>query len=287
MKKSRLIRILRTFSKKEIRDLRKWVLSPIHNQRDDVRNLLEFLIENDHLFVDDCLEKEVVFFKIFHNETYDDGRMRQVMHFLIKTVEDFLTYQELHEDGVRAKIALARVYRKRKLDKSFHRSVKITKTLKETQKCRDEHFLYNEYLLQKEEYTYLEGQKRIIPMNLQEMSDTLDISYLASKLRQSCLMLAHQRVYKTEYAIGLIHEVLEYVEKNNFLKIPAIAVYYYVYLALTNPIEEHHFKNLKETIFEYGHLFSHSEARDIYLMAINYCIGRMNAGENSYVLESF
>ncbi|MCP3932594.1 MAG: hypothetical protein GY705_26285, partial [Bacteroidetes bacterium] len=94
-------------------------------------------------------------------------------------------------------------------------------------------------------------------------------------------------VYKTEYAIGLIHEVLEYVEKNNFLRFPAIAIYYYGYLALTNPIEEHYFKNLKETIFEYGHLFSHSEVRDIYLMAINYCIGRMNAGEKSYIRETF
>ena len=59
-------------------------------------------------------------------------------------------------------------------------------------------------------------------MFLQEISDTLDVTYLADKLRQSCLIHAHQTVYQTDYDIGMLDEVLKYVEQKHFLEIPAI-----------------------------------------------------------------
>ena len=287
MQNSHLITILRTFSKKDFRDLRKWLSSPMHNQREDVIGMFEYLTANGRIDNEKQLRKEKVFQKIFPKEPYDDSKIRQTMHFLFKSVEEFLIYQELREDQVRSKMALASVYRKRKLDKAFQKTIKGVKELQEKVVFRNEHFLRNEYLLQQEQYTYLENQKRNISMNLQEVSDSLDTTYFADKLRQSCLMLAHQKVYKAEYQIGLLKEVLEYVEKRSFLEIPAISIYYYGYRALTSEDNEHFFKSLREAIDQHGHLFPKSEIRDIYLMAINYCIGRANSGGETYIREAF
>lgn len=287
MENSHLIVVLRTFSKKEARDLRKWLNSPAHNQREDVIQLFEYLMAGTHLEEEKFLQKERVFSKLFPDEPYDDAKLRQSMHFLLKSVEEFLIYQELHEDEVRSRMALSSVYRKRKLDKAFQKAIKSVETLQENAPYRDEQYLRNEYLLQLEKYTFQEGKKRTVKMNLQEMSDALDLTFLADKLRQSCLMLAHQAVYKAQYNIGFLEEVLQFVERGDFLKHPAIAIYYYGYKSISDKSGQEYFHHLRQEIQKHKDSFPHSELRDIYLMAINYCVAQINAGHADMRKELF
>ena len=65
MKNSQLVEIARTLSKKEVREIKKWLASPAHNHRDDVVQLFDYLLQGQHLEVDKFLEKTRVFKKIF------------------------------------------------------------------------------------------------------------------------------------------------------------------------------------------------------------------------------
>jgi inhibitor of KinA sporulation pathway (predicted exonuclease) len=287
MTDSHLAAILRTLSKKEERELRKWLRSPVHNQREDVVQLFEYLMAGAHLQEEKFLKKERVFAKLFSDEPYEDAKIRQVMHFLLRCVEEFLIYQEQQSDEVRARMALASVFRQRKLDRAFQKTVKSVEGLQEKAPFRNEQFLRNEYLLQIERYLFFEGKKRTAEMNLQEVSDALDTTYIADKLRQSCLMLAHQAVYKAKYNVGFLNEVLDFVEKGDFLRHPAIAIYYYGYKAISDKSGQEHFRNLRQEIQKHKDFFPHSELRDIYLMAINYCVARINAGDENMRAELF
>lgn len=289
MENSNLIVILRTFSAAESRKFRKWLLSPFHNQREDIVQLYDYLTGGERLMQEKYLQKERVFAKIFPGETHDDARLRQVTHFLLKAVEDFLTFEESQEDEVRRRLDLARVFRRRQLDKLYLKATKHAAELLEHTPYRNAYFLRNEYLLQREHYAFLsEKQKqRAMPLNLTEMSEALDRSFVADKLRQACLMLAHQTVYKAEYDMRLLQEVLQYVEQKQWLDEPAIGIYYYGYKSITERDHPTHFERLKQLILDRGHLFPSSEARDMYLMAINYCIGRMNAGAEAFIREAF
>lgn len=286
MKKSQLLHILKTFSPKEIREMRKWLHSPAHNQRQDVIQLFEYFFEDNHINKEDFLDKATVFSWIFSKQTYDDAKMRQTMFFLLKTTEDFLVNQKLSKDEINKKIILASVYRNRKLDKLFHKCIKQTEQLQENSSVQSEQFYINEYFLEKEKYEYF-GKISRLPKNLQQVSDSLDVSFLVGKLRQVCLMLSHQSVYQKEYDIGLLDKVLPIIESKDFIKIPAIAIFYFIYKTLIDKEDEEHFFNLKEQIKTNGHLFPLGEIRDIYLMAINYCIRRMNAGTPSFIREAF
>jgi len=287
MENSRLVRILKTFTKKEVRDLRKWLHSPAHNQRVDVLHLFEYLIEKNRISKEKYLAKEKVFPMIYPTETFDDALMRQVMHFLLKSTEEFLIYQELVKDQVRAKIILAEVFRQRQLTKSFQKTIHNAKQLQENYAYRNHRYFQNEYLLQFEEYNYLGGLKRTVPLNLQKVSNSNDMAYLASKLQISSIMLSHQAVFKADYEMGLLDDVLKYIEQKHLLNIPAIAIYYYSYKANAEREEESHFFNLKKEIEVNGKLFPVSEIRDIFLLTINYCIDRMNAGVKSFIREAF
>ncbi|MDX1666194.1 MAG: hypothetical protein R3350_03145 [Saprospiraceae bacterium] len=287
MKNSHLAAVLRTLSKREVREIRKWLQSPAHNQREDVVDLFEYLCGGSRLENDKYLDKEWVFRKIFPGEEYDDAKIRQSMHFLLKAIEEFLTIQELCEDDVRAKIALAGVFRKRKLDRAFKKTMRSVSNMQRKHPYRNPRFLQNNYLMERERYGFLEHKKRTVQMNLQEVSDALDTAFIADKLRQSCLMRSHQLVYKTEYETGLLTQVLNRIENGQYLDIPAIAIYYYTYKTLANKENPHFFERLKEQIRAHESRFPLSEMRDIYLMAINYCIGRMNAGRDEFIREAF
>lgn len=287
MHNSHLVVVLRTFSKKEWRDLQKWLESPIHNQREDVITFMKYLSTNGHLDSEKHLKKEKIYAKLFPGEAFDDAKLRQTIHFLLKALEEFLIYQKMQEDVTQSQLTLASIYRQRKLDKAFKKSVRIIEELQERLPYRNQQYLRSEYLLQQEKYLFLESKERTVKMNLQEVSDTLDISFLADKLRQSCLMLAHQAVYKAMYSIGLIEEVLHYIEFHNLTEHPAIGIYYYLYQTMADPDTPQHFEALEKQIFEYGAVFPPEEIKDIYLGAINYCIIKLNVGQDSYFRKAF
>ncbi len=288
MKKGRLVEILRTCIKKELKSLSKWLRSPAHNQREDVVKLFTFLIEEDRLWKDDSLAKSVAFPSIYPNEVYDDAKMRQTIFFFMKALEDFLIYQEVQQNEVQAQMTLSKVYRKRRLNKQFEKNMRLVQNLQNKQVQRNRDYHRNEFYRLQEEYDFVVSQERTVDMNLQEVSDTLDIAYLADKLRHSCHMLAHQAVYKVNYNLNLMQEIFAHIESNpKILDIPAIAIYYYGYMTVTDKENETHFHNLKMQIFENGHLFPQRELMALYIIALNYCIGRANVGVEHFVRELF
>ncbi|MBK8562735.1 MAG: hypothetical protein IPN76_05170 [Saprospiraceae bacterium] len=288
MEKSHLIHILRVLDKKEVKELRKWVNSPAHNLRRDVIDLFEYLVVGQHLYAEKHLEKERVFQAIYPNKTFNDAEMRQVMHFLLKAVENFLVYNELLKDEVRTQTMLAKVYRKRQLAKQFQKAIETGREIQESQPYRNHQYFENEYFLQFEQFNYLSSLGRTVPLNLQEVSDSNDISFIINKLQVGCIMLSHQKVFKTNYDNGLLNQALEYVEQNEMLlEYPPIAIYYFVYKASVNSDVEDYFEKLKGRIATHGDLFPIHEIRSIYLFAINYCIGKMNRGESKFIREAF
>jgi len=286
MKKSQLVHILKTFSAKDIRDMRKWLHSPAHNQRQDVIQLFNYFFEDNHLEKEAYLEKPTIFSWIFPKETYNDAKMRQVIFFLLKAIEEFLIYQEVCTDEVNMKIILARVFRQRKLDKLFQKNIKHSEKLLESIDFENIKYLRHNYLIQSEKSTFLSQINRL-DKNLQNVSNALDISFLSEKLRESCLMLSHQSVYKKELNYGLLDSLLPNVEQEEYLKHPIIATYFYVYKTIIGDENESYFHLLKEKISQYESQFSFMEFRDILLMTINYCIRKMNSGIQSFIREAF
>ncbi|HFA49501.1 MAG TPA: hypothetical protein ENJ95_10855 [Bacteroidetes bacterium] len=287
MQKSKLYFLLKTFDKKEIRDFRKFIASPFFNQRQDVCGLFEILLP--------CLKepgevpgKEVLFQKLYGAAVpFDDHKVRMAMSFLLKLAERFLVQQNFFADDVAVKTRLAEVYRSRNLPKHFERTLRGAQQAHKKYPFRNAAFFGHQYRLELEEYRFNAGRKRLAEHNLQAVTDNLDLTFFAQKLRQSCLLLSHQAVYKTDYDFGMLDEVLRHVEGKGLLAHPAIGLYYYCYRALVQPEELAYFQELKKRLVSEGHLFPKNEIADLYLLAINFCIKRYNEDDRSYLEDEF
>ena len=285
MLKSRLIQVLRTFTKKEFREFNKWVNSPFHNQRADVIALYNYLITANNLFEDGLLDKALIFNRIYPLEDFDDSKMRQVMHFLFKAVEEFLFFQKASEEEIKKKLSLLRIYKERNLEKSFYKIQKdIEGSLKKKLEPKEDD-LFTKYQFKKEVVEFNSKIKRSQELNLQELSDAYDEAFIVEKLKHACLALAHKRVFNINYEIGLLSEVIEFTEKKNLLDNSRIGIHFYLYKILNeNKIED--FYVLKDYLEEVD-AFPKIEIREAYINAINFCASQINSGNKNFIKEAF
>jgi len=157
----------------------------------------------------------------------------------------------------------------------------------EKQPFRNTNFHYHNYLLASEEYQFRHQKTRTQESNLEELSNELATFFASDTLRRSAAALSHQLFSKKEYQIKMLPEVLQHLEQSDYEKIPAVALYFYCYKALTEPENESYFARLKQLIKKYLTNFPKNEMRDIYRHALNYCIFKMNQGSELFLREGF
>ncbi|MEM1323526.1 MAG: hypothetical protein AAGG75_24890 [Bacteroidota bacterium] len=286
MENNRLIKVLKALSKSEMRLLGKFVRSPIHNRHKDVTRLFEYI---KSAFEDNkkTLNREIVFAHLFPDEAFEMQRVHYVGSYLLRVVEEFLAWQEWQQDTIEKDMYRLRAYRNHKLDRLLVKDIEQSLHRQQKQSLRNSHYHDQQYKLQYAKYNYSRTLGRNREFNLQELSDTLDISFIAKKLKNACILLSHQAVAKHEYDQGLLDEVLQFVEERDLLEIPAVAMHYYSYKALVNVEDEDSFMQLKSLLQRYDQSFTTGELRDLYIVAINYCIRSINTGRKYFLSELF
>jgi hypothetical protein len=282
MEKSKLIEILFTCDTREKRLFRQWLLSPVHNLRTDVVQLYDYISEAKDL------RKELVWQYLEPNTPFDDARMRQVMYFLAKQLDDFLTWQEIQADTSLLELSRLRVYRRRKLARHFQGTLEQVHKALDESSLRNGRYLRDLSMVELETYNFKSALKTEKHLNLQETSNALDLTYVAEKLRITCLMLSHQAVNReAQYHLGPIEELLKYIETHDLLEVPAVAAYYYCYYASVNKQNELQFAELQRVITLQHNCFPPTELRELYLFALNFCIYWINTGSKEYFKRAF
>lgn len=282
MRKSILNEIIASLDKKEIRDINKFLQSPFHNQREDVRSLFAFLIKQ---IQHDDIDKEKAWQAIFPGQPYNDAHMRQIIYFLLKTIEEFLVFAHLRNDPVNFQLILCKIFQKRLLDKAYRQARRLGEEYLEKQPLRNSYYLRNLYYLELEEYEYLMGITQNAPVNLQETADALNKWFIAEKLKISTAMTAHRRVYqKAHYRFDLLEESLRHVSNNpTLLQTEAIAPYYNAWQALSQPEGEPFFDDFERIVLEEGETqFPPDELRSLYQAGLNFCVAKVNKGFSEY-----
>ncbi|MEM1320228.1 MAG: hypothetical protein AAGG75_08225 [Bacteroidota bacterium] len=283
MKKSRLITVFYTLSGKELRELSKWVRSPFINQQESIVHLFDYLTEcRQQLQL--VPSKAQAFGKVFPDQAYQDVKLRLLMSDLLKIIERYLVHADYFQDPIKVKLRLATLYRQRQLDSQFERTSRDIRRLQERSQLRDANYYYDSYREQLEQFQFVSSTQPTGELQFQQMSKTLDIAFLAFKLRQSCLQLSQQTVYKSGMDSSFPSDLLHYIEQR-YLEEPVIRIYYHCYRSLTLPEEEGDFRQFRRLLQEDDSIFTDIELRDLYLLAINFCIRRVNNEEHHYYNE--
>ena len=205
------------------------------------------------------------------------------MNRLMGLLENFLVQESLQREEFTFKLQLVRIYRQYNLPKHLRLALEQLRKIHEKYPGKNAEFHQHAYELTYESYLYQHDLGRAALQHPQEVSNNLDLSYLCRKLRQTCYMVSRKAVFNKDYDFGMLPVAIRYIEQQDLLRVPAIAIYYYIYKSFQEGADEQYFTELRGLINRYAALFPPREIYDIYLLAINYCIRKLNEGNEAYL----
>ena len=289
---SPLLDIFKHLTKQDRRALQDYLNSPFHNKRKEVILLFNYIDKNGDTPLN--LKKETVFKHIFPEApAYDDKAMRYSMSFLLKCIEEYLIYNELKNNDLENGIRLNKALRLRGADKAYEKALKENFHLLAAQPHRSTDFHLQSFQLLTEEYQYRHQKQRSGELRLQAISDSLTDAYATELLKQACVMHSHKSVAPTTYEQVFLETIVKKIESGAYKCPPSVFAYFQAYKALTDttqladlPAGIGRFSTFKETIISNSALFPLNEIRDLYLLAINFCIKKLNSGERIFEIEA-
>jgi tetratricopeptide (TPR) repeat protein len=136
-----------------------------------------------------------------------------------------------------------------------------------------------------EEYELLTVQNPTDSASFQEMVQHADASYLSNRLRLICMAYAQRQVYKTSLDALDLPEIVALAERPEWEGTPAVSLYLACYRMLRQPDQVAWFHTFTRMLKDVQPVFEDNEMRGLYLQAINYCIRRLNNGEDHFFQE--
>ena len=290
MHDSRLVELLKTLSPAETKELGRWIRSPFANQREEVVRLFDHLADKLCSAREGNLKKETVYKKLFPGEAFDEKRMAYTMSRLNLAAQSWLSFAEQQNGSEAAfRLQLAKALRKRGLEQQSERELKLAEAALQAQPHRNVAYHQLSHELHLERYESSASRQRTAASSFQEWSDEESIVFAAKKLNQACTALMHKAVSETNLRIDFLEEVLAFVERRQLMALPAVGIYYLSYKAMTEEDSKHWFGQLREAMRRHFHQYPKTEMRDIYLLAVNYCIRQINTrrqgDEQTYFLR--
>jgi len=281
MEKSILWTSLKVLSNLDRKHFQQWLASPFFCRKESVMRL--------YIYLRECMEQRIIPCTedaMSSCESDDIQTLRLLMSELQGQLESFMAYHKDMDEHYY--IRLAGAWRRKGLEKQFGRALEQATRSLDKQPLRHRGYYESMAEISFERYQFLSSGQRTEDLNLQELLDTTETAFILGKLRQSCFALSHQAVYKIQYDFGLLDAVLNQIRVNPALSAnPAVSLYYHCYLFLTAPETEQHFDSFRSLLLLHRELLPSDEQRDLYLLAINYCIRKINQQKSNYFIQAF
>ncbi len=226
--------------------------------------------------------------EIYPEKNFDDVRFRKLRSDLLKLIEGFLAQQIFEDNPMHQATYLIEAIGKNKMTKLNESSIRSARRLATSHIHKPSDYYYFQYKIER---NYFNLSKQELRKGTNEfvidVGNNLDRFYLAEKLKYYCFILNSEQFFSHEYKHLFIDEIISHIEKHNYDHVPPVAVYYQIYLMLTDSNDENHYFKLKELLNNYGEVFPSDDAQIIYEHALNYCIRKINKGNLSFYEETF
>lgn len=283
---STLYQLFSSLTPNEVKELDKAIHSPFFNYREEEILLYNYLLKAKK-GNPEAITAENACKHVFPGRQTDLAKLRHVMTYLTRIINRYLAIAEMEETTEQQQLLLLRSLRKRGLAKHFTAGYNQADTYYETEAALSPELYYYKLQLHTEYYIQSITNRRVQNTDVQQLSTDLDLFYAVQKLKHVCNLLSYKNVFKLQHTDNLIQEALTLISKEHLRQDPLVALLYQNYLCLSEPDNETYFAELKKLLLTRSQRIDRKELRDIFTLAINYCIKRLNTGGQKYYQEVF
>lgn len=277
MRQSDLLQLIEKFDLKTRREARKWLASPVHNAREDVLALYLFVCQNLNKSPEKLNKKEA-FAHCYAEKPYQEAQVNHLMSWLLEALRDYLGWLEWQKDAAHVRLMRSRAMRKLGLDTAFEKEWSHARSMLEHEPYRDEQYHTMSHLLQRERYEHASLQRRADVPPLDLMAWHAATAYRLNQLRFECSAAVARTMRNNAQNFDL---------QNDVSNLEAIELYENLLLALKDSNASAAFFAAKKQLESHWHLFRGNERRDLYLLALNFCIRKINSGQREFMRDAF
>jgi hypothetical protein len=286
MIKSRLIRLHSTLTKKELRQFKLWIHSPIHNQHQDSIKLFDF-IHSRHTFSTVTLQKKRAHKFIFPNKTYKEERLRYLMNSCFTLLKNFVGYKQAVSDNFEYKKNIIESLKERNLSDLAGTELDKLNTKVSHKAPQNATNSLQLFELERNLFELRGTQNRSIQTNLPKMFSHLTDFYTLSMLKYACVAGSHSNITQQNYTIPLLDGILNEAVQSQH---PIVLLYYNLYQTLNKSEQntDSYFEQASIFFLEHYKELLPEEQNEILLLLINYCIKkRLSIDADSFIKKGF
>ncbi|MCC6866793.1 MAG: hypothetical protein IT280_11620 [Ignavibacteria bacterium] len=291
MNNLKLINILRTFSKNEMKEFEKFISSPFFNRG---RNYIPFFnqLKKFHpKFDDEKMTPEYIYSKIYPGKKYNKQIIWNMSSSMLAMCEDFLMYVSLGRDKFGRERQVAEEFLERRLS-SYYK-----KKLNEMESALDSLGIGSAYFRQKAEleegrmaYHFIEDTQKFLPELVEKKGNYIilhfmrEISDIIGSMRTSKSMYnkPYEELMPYKFITNLkLDKIVEYAYKTKFKYAAVLDIYHETIMLSLEYNNKEHFFRLMELFEQNHHLFTKEEKHLVAAELTNYCVQKVNEGDAS------
>lgn len=297
MNKSRLITILKTFSKDEIKDFRKFIDSPYFNK--EGKYVLRFYDELKKYYPDfesNKLEKINLFKSLYPDKNYNDSVVRKLSSSLLKLSEEYLNYIYFIKSGYSKDLMNLRMLRERRLTNQFElKSGELDEILSEHRENIDLDFFRNRFKLEIEKINYFMDSNSFVKQQQQSLQNIQ--TFIVYDALISILDIAYNiLIGLSSMYSGKANVALQFIENLNLEKIsellknktpdiyPVFELFYLRYQSILN-FDDKIYRKYKKIVIKNLKSYNRENQFTLLVSLQNYCITKFVKGYKEFVGE--
>ena len=267
-----LLNLLETLSEEENKRWSDFLQSPYFNKRVD-------LVKLGLAYARGFTVKEQLYDFVYPSRAFSDNHWRLLKSDFLQLLELFLSiHQSPFLEEASRQLGLQAQLRARHQEQRYAASQRRINRQKKDwpDGCWQAQL---DYQIGWEEIQHKMSQRSMRIVDFNDLSLLLDRSYLLESLRLACHGLATQAVEPGALQLGILPQLLADAQLDQKLKEdPVLELYYACFQMLSLQQGASAFLLFQSALPQVKRL-SKSEARDLILLGINYCIRQVNAGD--------
>ncbi|MCB0723711.1 MAG: hypothetical protein KDC73_03345 [Ignavibacteriae bacterium] len=293
MKNSNLIKVLKSLSNDEFKGFGRFVDSPFHNRRTEVKRFFDLLKKYYPEFNEHSIKDEKIYSKLYPGKKYDDRVIRRLSSFLMRVVEDYLSYIRYSKDEYNVRKSLLEELGERGLAGLYNKTLTDMETkYNEFIPPSEKYFLRKYYIVEDKLNNFLYKVRDAgLVKDMEDHSLFLIELLLVFIFQAKYNLFLYEVEFRADFSSSVFNKLFEQIDFPDLIKYlkqrdkefyPYISIYYYELMSLLEPDNEENTSNFMNLLEKNGSRFSWVEMRNFYYIFVSICTLKIEMGKQEY-----
>lgn len=293
MHNNSLIKLLRTFTPKEISDFKDFLISPYFNKKNSVVKLYDVLRRSYPQFPENEISKKNIHESLFPGKSYNDTNLRVLVHNLNELAKKFLAYRSFESSKIEFDFKMfTGLMGKQQFSYLEKMLDKLNSELEKESLIADEYNFHKfrleyENIFSLHEYHIGVFEKFLHKADFEKAFYYLSSYYYIKSMRLYINVLNLQLIYNKKFETAHFEKMVNIIDEDLISENPVIEIFCLIIKLFDTGADEKYYYRVKELLQKTRNRLNISDTSEIYINLTNFCNRKISSGVKKFKKEKF